>query len=110
MSQIRRIKDKGPKTFFLPLYFHSEIYLAIYFITSGSLMMYSATELNHFAVLENRDSVVHPLLDHPVHQLPISGEGVELQNLISPIPQVIIPTALNMYYLEQLNLSKLINS
>ena len=48
----------------------------------------SVTELSHFAVLENRDSVAHPLLDHPVHQLPIFGEGVELQNLIREAPLI----------------------
>ena len=31
---------------------------------------------------DHRDGVVMPGLDHPVHQLPLSGEGVELQDFI----------------------------
>ena len=33
--------------------------------------------------VDHRDSVVNPGLDHPVHQLPLSGEGVELQDIIN---------------------------
>ena len=39
------------------------------------------TVLSHLAVVHNRDSVVTPGLDHPVHQLPLT-EGVELQDVI----------------------------
>ena len=35
-----------------------------------------------FNVVNNRDSVVAPGLEHPVHQLPLSGEGIKLQDLI----------------------------
>ena len=33
-------------------------------------------------VVDHRDSVVGPGLEHPVHQLPLSGEGLILQDLI----------------------------
>ena len=42
----------------------------------------SVTVLSHHAVLNNRDSMVIPGLDHPVHQLPLTGEGVELQDVV----------------------------
>ena len=61
--------------------------LSLYHVASSTTNS-SVTELSHFAVLENRDSVAHPLLDHPVHQLPIFGEGVELQNLIREAPLI----------------------
>ena len=32
--------------------------------------------------LDHRHSVVPPGFDHPVHILPLPGEGVELQNVI----------------------------
>ena len=32
--------------------------------------------------VDHRDSVVFPGIDHPVHQLPLPGEGVELQDFI----------------------------
>ena len=41
----------------------------------------SVTVLSH-VVLNNRDSVVPPGRDHPVHLLPLTGEGVELQDVI----------------------------
>ena len=31
---------------------------------------------------DHTDGVVHPGLDHPVHQLPLLGDRVELQDLI----------------------------
>ena len=34
------------------------------------------------AVVYNRDSVTRPGLDHPVHLLPLTGEGVELQDVV----------------------------
>ena len=42
----------------------------------------SVAVLSKLAVLNDRDSVVSPGLDHPVHLLPLTGEGVELQNVI----------------------------
>ena len=42
----------------------------------------SVTVLSHRAVLNNRDSGPPPALDHPVHQLPLTNEGVELQDVI----------------------------
>ena len=33
-------------------------------------------------MVDGGDRVVTPGLDHPVHQLPLSGEGVELQDVI----------------------------
>ena len=42
----------------------------------------SVTVLSHHAVLYNRDSVVTPGLDHPVHLLPLTGEGVELKDVV----------------------------
>ena len=38
-------------------------------------------QLSH-AVMYNRDSVVSPALDHPGHLLPLTGEGVELQDVV----------------------------
>ena len=35
-----------------------------------------------FNVVNNRDSGVGPGLEHPVHQLPLSGEWIKLQDLI----------------------------
>ena len=32
--------------------------------------------------VDHRHSVVFPGLDHPVHQLPLSGKGVKLQDVI----------------------------
>ena len=43
----------------------------------------SVTELSHLAVIYNRDSVMTPALDHFVSQLPLSVEGVELQDVIN---------------------------
>ena len=42
----------------------------------------SVTELLHLTVLDNGDCVGISGLLHPVHQLPLSGEGVELQDVI----------------------------
>ena len=42
----------------------------------------SVTVLSNHAVVHNRDSVVSPGLDHPVHLLPLTGEGVELKDVI----------------------------
>ena len=42
----------------------------------------SVTELLHLTVLDNGDCVVRSGLLHPVHQLPLFGEGVELQDFI----------------------------
>ena len=42
----------------------------------------SVTVLNHIAVVHNRDSVGTPGLDHPVHLLPQTDEGVELQDVV----------------------------
>ena len=42
----------------------------------------SVTELIHLAILYNGNSVVPPGLDHPVHLLPLTGEGVELQDVV----------------------------
>ena len=42
----------------------------------------SVTVLSHLAVVHYRDSVVTPGLDHPVHLLPLTGEGVELQDVV----------------------------
>ena len=39
-------------------------------------------QVSHLAVVDDGDCVVISGLDHPVHQLPLSGEGVELQDLI----------------------------
>ena len=43
----------------------------------------SVTELSHLAVIYNRDSGMTPALDHFVYQLPLSVEGVELQDVIN---------------------------
>ena len=42
----------------------------------------SVTELIHLAILYNGNSVVPPGLDHPVRLLPLTGEGLELQDVI----------------------------
>ena len=42
----------------------------------------SVTVLSHLAVVHYRDSVVTPGLDHPVHLLPLTGEGVELKDVV----------------------------
>ena len=42
----------------------------------------SVTVLSYHAVFNDRDSVVIPGLDHPVHLLPLTGEGVELQDVV----------------------------
>ena len=42
----------------------------------------SVTVLSKLAVLNDRDSVITPGLDHPVHLLPLTGEGVELQDVV----------------------------
>ena len=42
----------------------------------------SVTVLSNHAVLNDRDSVVIPGLDHPVHLLPLTGEGVELKDVV----------------------------
>ena len=42
----------------------------------------SVIELSHLAVIYNRDSVMTPALDHFVYQLPLSVEGLELQDVI----------------------------
>ena len=42
----------------------------------------SVAVLSKLAVLNDRDSVVSPGLDHPVHLLPLTGEGVELQDVV----------------------------
>ena len=42
----------------------------------------SVTVLSNHAVLNDRDSVDTPGLDHPVHLLPLTGEGVELKDVI----------------------------
>ena len=49
-------------------------YLAVVFIVS----VLNAKSFN----VDHRDGVVIPGLDHPVHQLPLSGEGVELKDFI----------------------------
>ena len=51
-----------------------------------------------FIVGDDRDSVVVPGLDHPVHQLPLSTEGVELQDLIEVIIAAIKAAALIFSY------------
>ena len=43
---------------------------------------FSVTVLSKLAVLNDRDSVISPGLDHPVHLLPLTGERVELQDVI----------------------------
>ena len=50
----------------------------------------SVTVLSKLAVLNDRDSVGIPGLDHPVHLLPLTGEGVELQDVVIV---GIVPTA-----------------
>ena len=47
-----------------------------------SLFSLLITKLSHLTVVDHRDCVGSPGLDHPVHQLPLSGEGVELQDVI----------------------------
>ena len=47
-----------------------------------SLFSLLITKLSHLTVVDHRDCVVISGLDHPVHQLPLSGEGVELQDFI----------------------------
>ena len=56
------------------------------FITAISALS-SVTELSHLAVVDNRHSVVPPGLLHLGHLLPLSGQGVELQDFIN------VPTA-----------------
>ena len=43
----------------------------------------SVTELSNLAVVYYWETVVISGLDHPVNQLPLSGEGFELQDFIS---------------------------
>ena len=40
------------------------------------------TDPGHLVEVDHGDSVGRPGLDHPVQQLPLSGEGVELQDVI----------------------------
>ena len=47
-----------------------------------------------FRVVDDRDGVVVPGLDHPVHQHPLSSEGVELKDVIKVIITTITATAL----------------
>ena len=42
----------------------------------------SVTELSHLAEVDHCQGVVPPDVSHPAHQLPLSGEGVELQDVI----------------------------
>ena len=42
----------------------------------------SVTELSHHVVLNDRDSVGISGLDHPVHLLPLTDEGLELQDVV----------------------------
>ena len=49
---------------------------------SAILAHSSVTELSHLAVVHNRDSVGLSGLDHPVHLLPLTGEGVELKDVV----------------------------
>ena len=42
----------------------------------------SVTELSHLAVVYSRDCVAAPGVLHLGHLLPLSGEGVELQDVI----------------------------
>ena len=53
-----------------------------------------SAERSHLTVFYNRDIIVSPGLDHPVHQIPLTGEGVELKDII--IEGGII-TALNIF-------------
>ena len=41
----------------------------------------SVTVQGNLAVLNDGDSVPLPALDHPVHLLPLTGEGVELKDV-----------------------------
>ena len=50
----------------------------------------SVTVLSYHAVLNDRDSAVSPGLDHPVHQLPLTGEGVELQDVVIVVGGTVI--------------------
>ena len=43
---------------------------------------YSVTVLSYHGVVHCRDSVPPPGVDHPVHLLPLTGEGVELQDVV----------------------------
>ena len=43
---------------------------------------FSVTVLSHLAELYNRDSVATSGLNHPVHLLPLTGEGVELKDVV----------------------------
>ena len=51
------------------------------------------TQMSHLTVVDGGDSVVISGLDHLGHQLPLSGEGVELQDLIRVGGTVIVMTA-----------------
>ena len=51
----------------------------------------SVTVLSHLAVVYNSDSVDTPGFDHPVHLLPLIGEGVELLDVV--IAGTVITTA-----------------
>ena len=42
----------------------------------------SVAVLSHHAVVHKRESVITPGLDHPVHLLPLTGEGVELKDVV----------------------------
>ena len=53
--------------------------------------LFSVTVLSHLAELYNRDSVATSGLNHPVHLLPLTGEGVKLKDVI--IVGGIVPTA-----------------
>ena len=47
-----------------------------------SVMFIESVLTQRSNVVDHRDSVVTPDLEHPVHQLPLSGEGVKLQDII----------------------------
>ena len=47
-----------------------------------SVMFIESVLTERFNVVNNRDSGVGPGLEHPVHQLPLSGDWIILQDLI----------------------------
>ena len=46
-----------------------------------------------FKAVDDGDGGVGPGLDHPVHQLPLSGDGIKLQDLIVVGDKVAITAA-----------------
>ena len=58
-----------------------------------SLLTESRISTQRLQLVDNRDSVVAPGLEHPGHQLPLSAERVILQDVIKVLMTAITPAA-----------------